>query len=109
MLISNHLLLLPECIGNYPSAGTAGTKGTDIGTDHGEASLSGGPSCEFCADMTLARITKCLAYWTHREAREASVDQPEEILPAEESTFSLVTGKNGNAVAAPPPLPQSPA
>ena len=51
-----------------------------LGREHSEAALSGGPPCEFCASMTLARVTKCLAYWDLREAREPTPVYAEERL-----------------------------
>lgn len=58
--------------------------------------------------MTLARITKRLAYWTRREARETDAVQSEEIPSAEESTLLTEAEGNGNRAPAVAPLPPPP-
>ncbi|XP_063065808.1 uncharacterized protein LOC134457766 [Engraulis encrasicolus] len=78
-------LLYPEC----PHSRDKGDRHrfciVCLGREHAEAALSGGSTCEFCAELTLAKITKRSAYWTRREAREAAA-QAEEIPTAEGST-----------------------
>lgn len=100
-------LLYPEC----PHSRDKGDRHrfciVCLGREHAEAALSGGSTCEFCAELTLAKITKRSAYWTRREAREAAA-QAEEIPTAEGSTDHDMEGHDCREPATANPAPTLP-